>query len=123
MSDNARISTFLVLTLVVMGCSERGSAQELVVTRDQYGSEWPWPEFAQGAIGCSRDKVTIRLGDVVYGLNGISRSGGDLPDSRELMQREPGTEDVSSDGRGLYRLGATSDLIQLGLRLCSPQRT
>lgn len=38
------------------------------------------------------------------------------------MERQSDTGDISADGRGLYQLGATHELIQLGLRLCAQQR-
>jgi hypothetical protein len=108
--------------LGMMGCSAPETAPVTVVTRDQYGANWPWPKFDLGIISCQRDAVLIKLGDVTYGLNGHSRRNGKHTDARELMERVPGSQDISADGRGLYRLGASDELIQLGLNLCSQQR-
>lgn len=114
----ARAAIPIIFISILMGCSE--PAKQRVVTRDQYGTRWPWPMFDRGTISCSRDRVLIKLGDVTYGLNGLSRAK--YPDPRELMEREPGTADISADGRGVFRLGATSELIQVGLRLCEATR-
>jgi len=92
--------------LGMMSCS----AAEAVVTRDQYGADWPWPKFDRGVISCDRDEVLIKLDSVTYGLNGYARRQGKYPDPRELMERLPDTADISADGRGIYRLGATRSL-------------
>jgi hypothetical protein len=60
------------------GCSE--NAAEIVVTRDQYGANWPWPKFERGTLSCDRDMVLIKLGNAAYGLNGSAQSkGGGIP--------------------------------------------
>jgi hypothetical protein len=99
---------------------------EAVVTRDQYGANWPWPKFERGIIRCKDDQVTIAMGPgpVIYGLNGRALSRGRYSDHGQFLKRQPGTEDISDDGRGISHSGAlraTSELIQLGLRLCAQQ--
>jgi hypothetical protein len=99
---------------------------ELVVTRDQYGVEWPWPKFERGFIRCDNDQVTIQFisDDTIYGVNGPARSRRGYPDPSMYMPREPGTENISADGRGIIRSGAArgvGKLIQLGLGLCAQQ--
>ena len=86
------------------------------VSQSQYGASWPYPSASSGEIACAtigpgRYAVTIRLGNnkTVYGLNGVAREQG-YPDSRSRMLRDRET--------GIYKLGATGNLIKLGLRLC-----
>lgn len=95
-------------------------ARELVVTQEEYGARWPWPKFDRGVIRCHDDQVTIAMGSgpVVYGLNGRAQSRGGYLDSRMVMERVPGTAEISAYGLGLFRLGASSELIQRGLALC-----
>lgn len=107
----------LSCALLISACAGGGKSVE--VSRDQYGSQWPWPQYASGTIRCSQDAVSIELGGTLYGLNGRAQSRDNLPDARQKMARTPGTESISADGLGLYEVGATDDIIQVGLRLCS----
>lgn len=107
----------IAFAMLLAACS--GSDRTLVVSRDQYGDQWPWPDFETATISCvERDAVTVKLGDVLYGLNGRAQSSRGLPDARLMMARTPDTEDISADGLGLFELGATGELIKAGLAIC-----
>ena len=81
-----------------------------------YGSRWPFPEFDTAKIDCkirragNRPLVIIQLGSTWYGLNGAAMGVGGYPDARKKMVRHPEF--------GGYQLGATSDLIGMGLAIC-----
>lgn len=104
------------LALFILGFFYLGVPEE-IVTRDQYGELWPYPDFEQAKLDCTSretplgtiEYVTIKLGNVTYGLNGVAQSYLNLPDSRTQMR---------TDQHGLYVLGAVAELIRSGQRLC-----
>jgi hypothetical protein len=106
-----------VVAIVVIAATSGSENETAVIGQEQYGAEWPWPDFERGILSCERDAVFVTLAGKKYALNGKAQ-GGDYPPASDLQLREPGTERISADGKGIFRRAATSDIIQEGLRLC-----
>jgi len=82
-----------------------------------YGDQWPYPGFENARLDCKvlpgkirRPLVIIELAGTWFGLNGAAMGVGGYPDSRQHI-----TRDAEFGG---YQLGATSDLIDMGLAIC-----
>lgn len=113
---------FQLGTTGVSGPTEVLGPAEERVSRVEYGDRWPYPRFDEAILACTSretplgrmEYVTIKLGIITYGLNGPAQSYLNLPDSRTQMR-----VDTYS---GTYVLGASSELIQRGLRLCESRR-
>jgi len=123
MLNGAQLWLLLSVAAILAGCSDGEQSRVIIVTREQYGEKWPFPQFERATIGCaSRSKtsgVSIRLGETTYGLNGRAQSMYGLPDASLHIRRRPGTESYSTDGRGLLAKTAAEDFIDMGLKLCS----
>lgn len=118
-SEPSKVPPIMALSgiaLIIVGFFNLGAPQETVF-RHEYGELWPYPEYSEAVLGCTSrqtpfgqiEYVTIKLGDIVYGLNGTAQSYLNLPDSRSRML-------VSPDG--IYTLGAAAELNQRGQQLC-----
>jgi len=107
-----RMSAATGAALLLVACEDK--PQSVTVNAEDYGDRWPYPAFESGVIRCMESDiynrpVIIKLGDTEYGMNGSSYSR--FPDSRQHMARHPEW--------GTYELGASREMIQLGLNLCS----
>ena len=83
--------TLLILTALVgltLACAP-GPDDEIVVTRDQLGSDWPL-QVNSARISCSDDGAVLRLGQKRYALDAAALASG-LPDAREVAARRAGT--------------------------------
>jgi hypothetical protein len=123
MLNGAQRWFLLSVAAILAGCSDGDQSRVILVTKEQYGEMWPFPEFERATIGCaSRSKtsaVSIKLGEITHGLNGKAQSMYGLPDASLHIRRRPGTESFSTDGRGILARTAAEDFIQMGLKLCS----
>jgi hypothetical protein len=99
-------------------CTACTGGSSIEVRSEEYGKEWPYPDFDKGEIRCVersfgavvRPLVVISLDGRDYGLNGAAFGVGGYPDARTLLKRHPEW--------GTYELGATHEFIQRGLDLC-----
>lgn len=88
------------------------------MTASQYGTDWPYEAYTEGWISChlktfgntKRPLVTIKLAGREYGLNGAAFGVGGYPNARQHLNRHPEFDH--------YLLGATTEFIQIGLKLC-----
>ena len=123
MLNGAQRWLVLSMAAILAGCSDVEQSRVIIVTREQYGKMWPFPQFERATIGCvhrsATTGVSIKLGEKVYGLNGRAQSLYGLPDASVHIRRRPGTESYSIDGRGLLAKTAAEEFIQMGLKLCS----
>jgi hypothetical protein len=100
------------------GAGDMREAGGVLITKGEYGDLWPFPENESAELKCQRypspygdlPGVSIVLSGKTFGLNGIAQTRGKLPDARLRM-------DVEGPLR-TYRLGATSDIIKRGQRVC-----
>lgn len=110
---------FLFCGLVFLAsCSERKESISIEIIKSDYGSSWPFTSHATAILSCEirgfdgvdRPLITVRLGQVTYGLNGAAMGVGGYPDARTQMAKHP--------EYGTYELGATQDLINLAQKSC-----
>lgn len=90
--------TLLILTALSclsMGCAPR-SAEEIVVTRDQLGADWPL-QVNSARLTCSEAGAVLRLGQKRYALDAAALATG-LPDAREIAARRPDPRYPESEG-------------------------
>lgn len=65
--------------------------EEIVVTRAQFGSEWPL-EVNSARLSCGDAGAVLRIGQKRYALDAAGLSRG-LPDAREVATRRPHPDD------------------------------
>ena len=102
----------------VCAAEDMRKANSIVITKDEYGNMWPFPDDDSAELTCQRypspygdlPGVSIVLSGKTFGLNGVAQTRGKLPDARLRM-------DVEGPLR-TYRLGATSEIIKRGQRAC-----
>lgn len=75
---------------LVLACGSQGT-REVVVTRDQLGSEWPL-QVNSARLTCSDEGTVLRLGQKRYALDPAARAQG-LPDAAEIAARRPDPRD------------------------------
>ena len=80
---------------LALACTPQG-AEEIVVTRDQLGAQWPL-QVNSARLSCSDEGVVLRLGQKRYALDTVALAQG-LPDAREIAVRrpQPGAPDGAS---------------------------
>ena len=65
--------------------------EEVVVTRAQFGEEWPL-EVNSARLSCSDEGAVLRIGQKRYALDAAGLSRG-LPDARQVTVRRPHPDD------------------------------
>ena len=75
---------------LALGCAP-SDGDEIVVTREQLGRDWPL-EVNSAFIHCGDDGAVLRLGIARYALDEHALAQG-LPDAREVAARRPHPQD------------------------------
>ena len=72
-----------------------GGEDEIVVTREQLGSDWPL-RVNSARLSCSDQGAVLRLGQKRYALDAAALAQG-LPDARQVAARGPGDSGAPAD--------------------------
>ncbi len=83
------------ITMLALACGTRGG-EEIIVTRDHFGSEWPL-QVNSARLECG-DAAVLRIGQKRYALDEAGLASG-LPDAREVAARRPHPDDPAHASR------------------------
>ena len=75
---------------LVLACVPAGD-EEIAVTREQLGDEWPL-QVNSALVSCGASGVVLRLGAKRYALDERALASG-LPDAREVVAMRPNPDD------------------------------
>lgn len=81
---------FTAACCLALACSP-GPEREIVVTRDQIGSDWPL-QVSSARVSCDESGAVLRIGQKRYALDEAALASG-LPDAREVAVQRPHPDD------------------------------